>query len=131
MQQELLKTERKTVSRERREAEKQRQFELKQQKRKEKHRGDSAPVLLPADAGILLQTGRAFGFSKSAKKMIKADHCSVSFDFTRIILGPFQQRACCAHCESNIAASDRQKFHSDSQVEEVCHFLIQPDDSAF
>lgn len=38
-QQEQLKTERKTVSREQREAEKQRQFELKQQKRKEKHRG--------------------------------------------------------------------------------------------
>ena len=39
LQQEQLKTERKTVSWERREAEKQRQFELKQQKRKEKHRG--------------------------------------------------------------------------------------------
>ena len=39
LQQEQLKTERKTVSRELREAEKQRQFELKQQKRKEKHRG--------------------------------------------------------------------------------------------
>ena len=39
LQQEQLKTERKTVSREQREAEKQRQFELKQQKRKEKHRG--------------------------------------------------------------------------------------------
>ncbi len=39
LQQEQLKTERKTVSREHREAEKQRQFELKQQKRKEKHRG--------------------------------------------------------------------------------------------
>ena len=38
-QQEQLKTERKTVSREQREAQKQRQFELKQQKRKEKHRG--------------------------------------------------------------------------------------------
>ena len=36
LQQEQLKTERKTVSREQREAEKQRQFELKQQKRKEK-----------------------------------------------------------------------------------------------
>lgn len=36
LQQEQLKTERKTVNRE---AEKQRQFELKQQKRKEKHRG--------------------------------------------------------------------------------------------
>ena len=33
------KTERKQLSREQREAEKQRQFELKQQKRKEKHRG--------------------------------------------------------------------------------------------
>ena len=32
-------TERKTVSREQREAEKKRQFELKQQKKKEKHRG--------------------------------------------------------------------------------------------
>ena len=39
LQQEQLKTERKTVSRDQREAEKQRQFELKQQKRKEKHRG--------------------------------------------------------------------------------------------
>jgi hypothetical protein len=39
LQQEQLKTERKTVSREQREAERQRQFELKQQKRKEKHRG--------------------------------------------------------------------------------------------
>ncbi len=39
LQQEWLKTERKTVSREQREAEKQRQFELKQHKRKEKHRG--------------------------------------------------------------------------------------------
>ena len=39
LQQEQLKTERKTVSREQREAEKKRQFELKQQKRKEKHRG--------------------------------------------------------------------------------------------
>ncbi len=39
LQQEQLKIERKTVSREQRKAEKQRQFELKQQKRKEKHRG--------------------------------------------------------------------------------------------
>ena len=39
LQQEQLKTERKTVSREQREAEKQWQFELKRQKRKEKHRG--------------------------------------------------------------------------------------------
>ncbi len=39
LQQEQLKTERKTVSREQREVEKQRQFELKQQKRKEKHKG--------------------------------------------------------------------------------------------
>ena len=39
LQQEQMKTERKTVSREQREAEKQRQFNLKQQKRKEKHRG--------------------------------------------------------------------------------------------
>ncbi len=39
LQQEQLKTERKTVRREQREAEKRRQFELKQQKRKEKHRG--------------------------------------------------------------------------------------------
>ena len=39
LQQEQLKTERKIVGREQREAEKQRQFELKQQKRKEKHRG--------------------------------------------------------------------------------------------
>ena len=39
LQQEQLKTEHKIVSREQREAEKQRQFELKQQKRKEKHRG--------------------------------------------------------------------------------------------
>ena len=39
LQQEQLKTERKTVSWEQRETEKQRQFELKQQKRKEKHRG--------------------------------------------------------------------------------------------
>ena len=39
LQQEQLKTERKIVSREQREAEKQRQVELKQHKRKEKHRG--------------------------------------------------------------------------------------------
>ena len=39
LQQEQLKTERKTVRREQREAEKQRQFQMKQQKRKEKHRG--------------------------------------------------------------------------------------------
>ena len=39
LQQEQLKTERKNVSREQREAERKRQFELKQQKRKEKHRG--------------------------------------------------------------------------------------------
>lgn len=39
LQQEQWKTERRTVSREQREAEKQRQFELKQQKKKEKHRG--------------------------------------------------------------------------------------------
>lgn len=39
LQQEQLKSERKTLSREQREAEKQRQFDLKQQKRKEKHRG--------------------------------------------------------------------------------------------
>lgn len=39
LQQEQLKTERKIISRKRREAEKQRQFELKQQKRKEKHKG--------------------------------------------------------------------------------------------
>ena len=39
LQQEQLKTERKIVSRKRREVEKQRQFELKKQKRKEKHRG--------------------------------------------------------------------------------------------
>ena len=39
LQQEQLKTERKIMSREQREAGKQRQFELKQQKRKEKHRG--------------------------------------------------------------------------------------------
>ena len=37
LQQEQLKTERKTMSREQREAEKQRQFELRQQKRKAKH----------------------------------------------------------------------------------------------
>ena len=39
LQQEQLKTEHRIVSREKWEAEKQRQFELKQQKRKEKHRG--------------------------------------------------------------------------------------------
>lgn len=39
LQQEQLKTERRTVSRIQREAEKQRQFELKQQKKKEKHKG--------------------------------------------------------------------------------------------
>lgn len=39
LQQEQLKTERKVLSRKQREAEKQRQFELKQQKRKEKLRG--------------------------------------------------------------------------------------------
>jgi len=39
LQQEQLKIERRIVSRELRETEKRRQFELKQQKRKEKHRG--------------------------------------------------------------------------------------------
>ncbi len=39
LQQEQLKTKRKVVSQEQREAEKLRQFELKQQKRKEKHKG--------------------------------------------------------------------------------------------
>ncbi len=39
LQQEQLKAERKIISWEQREAEKQRQFELKQQKRKKKHRG--------------------------------------------------------------------------------------------
>ena len=39
MQREEIKIERKQISREQREAEKQRQFDLKQQKRKEKHRG--------------------------------------------------------------------------------------------
>ena len=39
LQREQLKTERKIVNREQREAEKQRLFELKQKKRKEKHRG--------------------------------------------------------------------------------------------
>ena len=39
LQQEEMKIARKTVSREQREAEKQRRFELKQQKRKQKHRG--------------------------------------------------------------------------------------------
>ena len=39
LQQEQLKTERNIVNREQREAEKQRLFELKQKKRKEKHRG--------------------------------------------------------------------------------------------
>ena len=39
LQQEQLKTERKIISREQREAEKQRQFELKQQKRKKMHKG--------------------------------------------------------------------------------------------
>ena len=39
MQREEIKIERKQISRARREAEKQRQFDLKQQKRKEKHKG--------------------------------------------------------------------------------------------
>ena len=39
LQREESKLERKAISREMKEAEKQRQFELKQQKRKEKHRG--------------------------------------------------------------------------------------------
>ena len=39
LQQEQSKTERRTVNRENREAEKERKFELKQQKKKEKHRG--------------------------------------------------------------------------------------------
>lgn len=39
MQREEMKTERRQVSREQKEAEKQRQFDLKQQKRKAKHRG--------------------------------------------------------------------------------------------
>lgn len=39
LQQEQMKTERRIISRERKEAEKQRQFDLKQQKKKEKHRG--------------------------------------------------------------------------------------------
>lgn len=39
LQQELKKTKRKTISKHQRDAQKQRQFELKQQKRHEKHRG--------------------------------------------------------------------------------------------
>lgn len=39
MQREEMKTERRQMSKEQREAEKRHQFELKQQKRKEKHRG--------------------------------------------------------------------------------------------
>lgn len=39
LQQEQMKVERKAVSREQREAKKQRQFDLKQQKKKDKHRG--------------------------------------------------------------------------------------------
>ena len=39
LQREERKTERRQVGREQKEAEKQRMFELKQQKRKEKHRG--------------------------------------------------------------------------------------------
>lgn len=39
LQQEQMKTERKLKGKERREAEKQHQFDLKQQKKKEKHRG--------------------------------------------------------------------------------------------
>lgn len=39
LQQEQMKTQRRAISRERSEAEKQRRFELKQQKKKEKHRG--------------------------------------------------------------------------------------------
>lgn len=39
LQQEQLKTERKLIGKEKKEAEKRRQFELKQQKRKEKHKG--------------------------------------------------------------------------------------------
>lgn len=39
LQQEQIKTDRKTVSREKKEAEARRRFELKQQKKKEKHRG--------------------------------------------------------------------------------------------
>ena len=39
LQQEERKTQRRTVSRRQREAEKQRLFDLKQQKRKEKHKG--------------------------------------------------------------------------------------------
>lgn len=39
MQREAMKTERRQIGRAQREAEKQRQFELKQQKRKEKHKG--------------------------------------------------------------------------------------------
>ena len=38
-QREMMKTERKIISKEEREAEAQRRFELKQQKKKEKHRG--------------------------------------------------------------------------------------------
>lgn len=39
LQQEVMKIERKVLGREQRKAERQRQFELKQQKKKEKHRG--------------------------------------------------------------------------------------------
>ncbi|OPZ92531.1 MAG: hypothetical protein BWY74_01544 [Firmicutes bacterium ADurb.Bin419] len=39
MQREVIKNERSQISKEQREAEKQRQFDLKQKKRKEKHRG--------------------------------------------------------------------------------------------
>lgn len=35
------------------------------------------------------------------------DNRLVNFDFARIIVGSFQQRTGCTHCESYIAASDR------------------------
>ena len=46
MQREESKLVRKVLSRKQREEEKQHQFELKQQKRKAKHRADNAPLLL-------------------------------------------------------------------------------------
>ena len=64
MQREENNLVRKALSRKQREAEKQRQFELKQQKRKEKHRGRYCPLLL---------SGRVWGRHAPTRSCPKGD----------------------------------------------------------
>ena len=73
LQQEQVKTERKQHSRELKEAESQRQYELRQQKKKEKHRGRWFPRLnnwiclsKAAVAGTPIPTTAAFIYASSS-----------------------------------------------------------------